>query len=81
MAELKKYKAKAKKLDSFSSVWDTRGTGARHRVKVWAPDVSIGRNSGQLCLGHYAVAGNYDKPTSGVGQSDFLFRSCCDSGA
>ena len=81
VAELKKYKAKAKKLDSFSSVWDTRGTGARHRVKVWAPDVSIGRNSGQLCLGHYAVAGNYDKPTSGVGQSDFLFRSCCDSGA
>ncbi len=66
--ELKKYSAKAKKIDRFKPVWDTKGTGARNIVKVWAPEVSIGRASAVMCFGHYAVPGNFDKPDSGKNQ-------------
>lgn len=64
LKELEKFSAKAKKIEKFKPVWDTKGTGARNIVKVWAPDVSIGRTSGVMSFGHYAVPGNYDKPDS-----------------
>jgi hypothetical protein len=63
MEELREFYARIKSHEKFDAVWDSEGSSSRDVVKIWAPVVSVDRNSARLCVGHYA-APNSDSLTS-----------------
>jgi len=51
---------KVRPIDDWVLVWESRGTGAKNDVSIWAPVLSgsfFKRNKKAICTGHYAVAG------------------------
>jgi hypothetical protein len=57
---LKHIKVKVRLIDDWTLVWESKGTGAKNDVSIWAPVLSgsfFKRNKKAICTGHYAVAG------------------------
>ena len=67
--QIRKFKVELIQVDSsFTEMWTSKGTMARAKASIWAPNVSsslvrLKSTKEKICIGHYATS-NHSKPSS-----------------